>query len=438
MRDLLLRSYLWVLVAVLGGMFAAEFILEQRYSAYDIYGEFDQSEGIFALIEEGLSESADEDWPEIIRYYEPYFHYRIRLFDLNEVELTSGVQKQLERGETVLLKNSDPPMKIYPVENDKILIFDLEHPDYGPPDLSTSYSMEDLEDFFSLLPIGLTFLAVAIAIYFIFRPLVQHIRHLSKVVEHFGQGDLTVRADATAPIPIRDLSVSFNTMAERIDQLIKERDIITGAMSHELKTPLARLRFALDLSHSSDHPETLHNYLENMDHDIEELEKLIQEMLHYNRLSHSSIRENITPLDLSKLLHSVAEELEVLTPQLKLSCHCSIENTVPGSYRDLTIAVRNIISNAQRYAKSQILIQAETENSEVVITIADDGPGIPPDQREYVLFPFARLDSSRNRKTGGSGLGLSIANQVLQGHSGQILVKESEWGGAFFELRWPS
>lgn len=434
MRDLLVRSYIWILFAVAIGMFAADAILERQYTELENQGDFTQADDLFRFVNDNLSHTAFDEWPYLLEELGPHFPYLIELSHVREEEeLSTEQRQQLASGDSVLLVDDDIPYKIYPLDDGQILIFYSENPEYEPLISYEGLEEGNFELILSLLPT----LFVAIAVFFILRPIASHIQRLSGVVEAFGQGNMTVRANEGAPVPIRDLSRVFNTMASRIDNLIKERDVITGAMSHELKTPLARLRFALDLSKSEDSKEVGQQLLQNMDQDIDELEDLIQEMLTYTRLSHASILENIAVFEPQALLQRAVEDLVTLSPHLELTHHCQITQSIPGSLKDLIHALRNIVSNAQRYASSKIEVQAKIEGQEVVLVVEDDGPGIPIEQRDYVLMPFARLDSSRTRKTGGCGLGLSIADQVLKGHSGHVAVAESQWGGARFELRWP-
>jgi two-component system sensor histidine kinase RstB len=213
---------------------------------------------------------------------------------------------------------------------------------------------------------------------------------------------------------------------------------LTGAVSHELRTPLARLRFAIDALAGEDDPTRREAAVQACERDLDELDALIDASLVFARLDLGAWQARPEPGDLAALLAHEARTLAPLLEGRALSTALALPGPVCFDARLLPYAVRNGLRNAARHAHGRISMSAWREGDDVLVAVDDDGEGIPPPQREAVFQPFRRLDRSRDRASGGFGLGLAIVARVMQQHGGQASVGDSPLGGARLLLRWPA
>jgi two-component system sensor histidine kinase RstB len=209
-------------------------------------------------------------------------------------------------------------------------------------------------------------------------------------------------------------------------------------VSHELRTPLARLRFAIDALAGEDDPARREAAVQACERDLDELDALIDASLVFARLDLGAWQARPEPGDLAALLAHEARTLAPLLEGRALSTALELPGPVCFDARLLPYAVRNGLRNAARHAHGRIALSAWREDADVLVAVDDDGEGIPPPQREAVFQPFRRLDRSRDRASGGFGLGLAIVARVMQQHGGQASVGDSPLGGARLLLRWPA
>jgi len=214
-------------------------------------------------------------------------------------------------------------------------------------------------------------------------------------------------------------------------------------VSHELRTPVARLRFGLEMIADAETEEARRKYLEGMDSDIQELDKLVDEMLVYARLEQGSPALEFQKVDLAALLDQVIADLAPLHGHIRVE-RGRLQPAEDGSSlveaepRYLQRALQNLVSNALRHAESRVRLSYRIEGQQCRLDVEDDGPGVPESARERLFRPFMRLDDSRARTSGGHGLGLSIVRRIIYWHGGRALIGDSQsLGGACFSLVWP-
>ncbi|CUJ48512.1 Sensor protein RstB [Achromobacter xylosoxidans] len=255
-----------------------------------------------------------------------------------------------------------------------------------------------------------------------------------------GQGELSQRVRLSRIAGIRHVGESFNQMAERIAALIENQRSLTNAVSHELRTPLARLSFEVDMLGRGGLPPAHQHVLRDMRADISELENMVAELLVYARLERPT--EETVRLETVDTRDWLGEALAQVAHQAQArNVECRVADGHPPHVclhpRYMSRALLNLVQNAVRYAHGRIdiaLTHSPTGHFELIVD--DDGPGIPVADRERIFEPFIRLDESRDRGTGGAGLGLAIVQRVAAGHHGSICVADSPLGGARFVLRW--
>ena len=231
-------------------------------------------------------------------------------------------------------------------------------------------------------------------------------------------------------------------MAERIAALIENQRSLTNAVSHELRTPLARLAFEVDLLRQDRSGARREHILQDMQADIDELESMVAELLVYARLERPT--DDMMPqetIDARDWLGDTLAQVDHLAQARAVRCvvHGDCPPQVRLHRRYMSRALLNLVQNAVRYASRLVHVSlAARADGAYELIVDDDGPGIPARDRDKIFEPFIRLDESRDRGTGGAGLGLAIVQRVAAAHHGDISVHGSPLGGARFILRWPA
>ncbi|MEQ9643196.1 MAG: ATP-binding protein [Alphaproteobacteria bacterium] len=266
----------------------------------------------------------------------------------------------------------------------------------------------------ALWTVGSSLALLAVAVIFL-RNQVRPIRQLSHAAQRFGHGeDIAYRpAGATE---VRAAGAAFLQMRERIQRQIRQRTEMLAGVSHDLRTPLTRMKLSLAMLPES--PE-----VEEIAADVDEMEKMVDGYLSFARGAQS---EPVVDCDVASLLRDVVEDACRHGGDVKLSTEGDLNLRLrPGTLRR---CVANLLDNARRHARHAV-VSASREPNRLRIVIDDDGPGIPAERRDDVFRPFVRLEASRNAETGGVGLGLAIARDAIRGHGGDIELDESPQGG---------
>ncbi|MBI2382081.1 MAG: hypothetical protein HYV16_15105 [Gammaproteobacteria bacterium] len=240
------------------------------------------------------------------------------------------------------------------------------------------------------------------------------------------------------------LSRAYNQTAHAIEQwrhrqsqlLADQRDLM-HAIAHELRGPLARADFALEILRDSTAEEQRRKLTDNLSGALSELEELVREVLGYARLQHGATALNPESIDLAELVDTVIAKVKTLYPNIAFQSDAT-GLQVRADRHLLERATLNLIKNAACYARSAVQVHWQTQDGLFRLSVEDDGPGIPLGQRESVFMPFVRLDPSRSRDSGGVGLGLAIVKTISERHAGKVALDESTLGGARFTLAWPS
>jgi signal transduction histidine kinase len=269
-------------------------------------------------------------------------------------------------------------------------------------------------------------LAVALATYPIVRRLTRRLEALAGTVDRFGQGDLAVRAPLSGNDEVSSLASSFNDMADRVAKLLEAHSRMLANASHELRSPLARIRIALELNAGNPRPELL----ESMRKDCAEIESQIEEILLASKLD---TVDTALPHDTVDLEVLVAEESSRLDIPFD-----TVPAEVRGDARLLRRLIRNLLENALKYGVTGVDARLAIEaNSDRILQIGDRGPGIPEAERERIFEPFYR--PANTAETGnGWGLGLALVRQIADRHRGSVRCLAREGGGCVFELRLPA
>jgi two-component system OmpR family sensor kinase len=283
--------------------------------------------------------------------------------------------------------------------------------------------------FFWLL--SLVGLAVGLGLFPIVRRLTERLETLQRGVQRWGDGDLAARVPEDGQDEVADLARRFNAAAGRIETLVRSHKSLLANASHELRSPLTRIRMGLELMGDRPSPGARDEIARN----IGELDQLIDEILLSSRLDASEAdMGTIESVDLTGL---AAEECARVDAELGLADGTdNAALTVRGVPRLLRRAIRNLLENARRYGAGDISVQLDATARFARIHVNDRGPGVPAALRDRIFEPFYRLPGASERH-GGVGLGLALVKSIAERHGGTVLCEDREGGGASFVIALP-
>jgi len=268
---------------------------------------------------------------------------------------------------------------------------------------------------FVLWMVGTSMLLFGVAMVFM-RNQVRPIRRLAMAANDFGKGRDTPRFKPEGATEVRRAAGAFISMRNRIKRQIQQRTDMLAGVSHDLRTPLTRMKLQLEMMGADDGIQELKSDISDMEHMLEE----------YLAFARGEGGESSVETSLSEMLDDIVSQARRKDAAIDLHCEGDIVMAIKPNA--LKRAVTNLVENSIRYA-SHISIRAGVRSEMVEIVVDDDGPGIPDDKRDDVFKPFFRLDKSRNPVTGGVGLGMTIARDVVRGHGGEISLEDAPGGG---------
>ncbi|HWX93794.1 MAG TPA: ATP-binding protein [Terriglobales bacterium] len=298
-----------------------------------------------------------------------------------------------------------------------------------------------------LFVLALAVLVSGIVCYLLARYLTSDVGRLRAATQQLAAGDLSARAEAP-PGRRRDeiaqLVRDFNTMAQRLQDLVNAQSRLLNDISHELRSPLARLSVALGLAWQRTGPDA-HSVLERMELEANRLNELIGRLLTLARLEGGEDAVGRTPIALEELVLDIGKDadFEAQSRQCRVRCVIQDDATVLGSPSLLHSAVENVVRNAMRHTpeRTEVEIRLARESrggkDEAVVRVTDRGPGVPQESLDKLFRPFYRLDDARGRQTGGVGLGLAITERAVRLHGGTVRAANRPEGGLMVEIRLP-
>ena len=278
--------------------------------------------------------------------------------------------------------------------------------------------------------------------------LTKPIVRLRTATRQLAAGDLSARTGARAGAgrdEVAGLMRDFDAMAERIETLLNAQSRLLNDISHELRSPLARLNVALGLARQRAGGEST-EMLDRIEMEASRLNELIGRILTLARLEDGEQLVPQTPVPLAELVESVVEDAEFEAQARRCHVRATIASgdwQVRGNPSLLHSAIENVVRNAIRYTQEGTSVEVDlradkgSARSEAVLRVSDSGPGVPPDALVKLFQPFYRLDEARGRTTGGVGLGLAITERAVRFHGGKVSASNRESGGLMVEIRLP-
>ena len=281
--------------------------------------------------------------------------------------------------------------------------------------------------FDNLLRVLASGLVIAVIAFFLARRISRSWDVLTRAADRVGRGDYPEPVPETGPIEIRRATKAFNRMTARLKRFVEDRTRMLAAISHDLRTPITSLRLRAEFVED---PENRARIIETLD----EMEQMVEAAMTFAR--EETANEETRKIDLTALVESAVEDLAETGRPIKF-----IGEGAPRVYpcRPLSIkrAFGNLVANALNFGDTVEVAVRDADDGGLWIEIADDGPGIPVEQREQVFEPFFRIEESRNRDTGGIGLGMAIARTAIRAHGGEIYLDESQKGGLLARIYLP-
>ncbi|MCY7294709.1 ATP-binding protein [Alteromonas sp. a30] len=343
---------------------------------------------------------------------------QVSLFPERQIVFPEQVKSQFENDGYLILYNDNQQPEIY-IPNDEGGLYQIAYankPKEGPLWL---YS-------------AIFFVTLGLALAFWTWPLWRDIQTLESNVK-------TLNSDGTLPklelSPRSSLHIIANALAQlsdKVHSLLQSQKELSGAVAHEFRTPLSRLKFALAMV--DDNSEIDANGMQN---DLNELENLVQEMLDYATLDSDGPSLSMAEISLHGLCEKLITKLEKSRQSPPIFMLFGGDITLMGDGYFIERAIQNVMVNAMKYATTQVQIHLQQDEQNVYVIVDDDGPGISPDDYEKIFDPFYRPDGSRSRDKGGAGLGLAIVARIQTWHGGQYWAESSPLNGARFVLSYP-
>lgn len=279
--------------------------------------------------------------------------------------------------------------------------------------------------------LGLVGIAVIVGVFPIIRRLLKRLENLQRGVKRFGEGDLSVRVPEHGHDEVADLAHQFNAAAARIETLMTSHKSLLANASHELRSPLTRIRMGLEFMGND--PASARAKAE-IQRNISELDQLVDEILLASRLDTREV--DVGMVESVDLIGLAAEECARIDAELDVQTDGPLD--VQGISKLLRRALRNLLENARRYSQGEIQLTLEKKDHSVEIRVEDHGPGVPREQRERIFEKFYRLPGASER-SGGVGLGLSLVRSIAERHGGTVHCEARQDGrsGASFVIKLP-
>ena len=418
-RQLLFRFYLLIVV----GLIAVATVLDFSFSRLQdslTPAPSQWVEGHLRLIETQLAELPQAQWPQAAAGLEAQLGFPVRILPMDQVvrtgEAASATQEVFDdEGQSAFFRFS-------PVLDAGIQI--------GP--VASKQSPENI--LLRFIP-PLFYLSIFVFVGLWLRPLLRDLNLITNSARDFA-------ADYRQPVKtldkttsLKDLAANFDDMSSRIRGLIQNQKELTSALSHEMRTPLARIRFAMAVIGDENRTD-ISEELESIEQDVREIDELIGTMLDYARLDHPDTEMNwqLTPAD--EWLQQTASKCRLPGHEVRVENDLSLQMIRMDPHL-MQLALSNLLVNACRYARKSVHLKLKSDDTRYLLSVEDDGQGIPATDREAVFKAFTRLDNSRNRETGGYGLGLAIVARIAALHGGSALAEQSDLGGARMVVAWP-
>lgn len=424
-----IRSYLLIVLLILFVGLGLDRVISYTSTEENIATEKTLLQGSFRYIEMLLKQNQNKiliAWPQSQLAIQKKLGYPVTLYLYNDFSDQEEMLTALMSGKIIEMATE---------KNQLVFYQQLQNTEYivalGPLD------DRDESIYTELMISAIYHFLVAGALFVWLWPLSNDLHELRQATSQFGKENFATRVKLRKNSSIASVANAFNFMTQRIQDLVIAHKDLTHAVSHELKTPLSRFKFSLEIISSHDDSAERHQYIQAMKQDVRELDDLIDEMLRYAKLNTDNLKLHLEKINTEHWIKDIITQYK--QEKIKIYLQLSIkppETEIMIDVHLMSRAVHNLIRNGLRYAQHQLQISLEINNQQIQLRIDDDGLGIPEQDIEHVFQPFVRLDSSRDKQSGGYGLGLAITQKIVHQHGGVIVAEKSTLGGARFRINW--
>ena len=416
MKKLILSLVLIVIFSIIGLCWG----LDNLFAKYQNKNEQDELKP-YKQITTALAQTLDKqsDLKQFIEQWQNTHDLKISLLDLSAFPLPLSLQHSFNSGIPLTLE-SDNNILIHVVlpKHQKALILTLP-----------SSVIEQDNGQLQLIFTSVFYITLLLILFIWLYPLIKHLRQLGITAKAFGEGQLEQRITIDKTSYIADIEIEFNKMAQRIETLIIDNQLLGNAVSHDLRTPLARLRFGIEALEETSNPKLREKYQKHISRDVDEMEKLVAVLLNYARLDQAMVAIDKREVIIQDVIQDCINSSNSHDKTIEFKSRESISITADINY--LSMLINNLLSNAIQYANNKISVKVIKNNSATSLIIADDGQGIEKDKRQEILKPFTRGDNSSDKQ--GYGMGLAIVTKIAQWHEASLNIEQcSLLGGAKF------
>jgi len=358
----------------------------------------------------------------LLQHWPSDSQYRLSIASMSDAALPQALVKQLTQGEVIILETESMQLFHYFLE-DKNQVLIVESPRLSQ---LNEYTLEQY-----LLTLSFYVLLIVLFLMWAY-PLLQQLSRLRRAAKAFGNGQLDTLITSKSTSYIRDIEIEFNQMAKRINSLMDDVKLLSTAVSHDLRTPLARIRFGIDTLTEVEDEQQRARLQHKLGKDVDEMTSLVEALLNFARLEQQTLVLDKTKIALVDVINECIDNKH--HDSVQITFECKAPATVLADQHYLKMALNNVIQNAINYGNGLVSIELTTQDNSAVITVCDDGNGIPADIRNQITKPFIRgANSTAEHK--GHGVGLAIVKRVLDWHDGTLCISNStKLSGAEFTL----
>ncbi|MEA3182939.1 MAG: hypothetical protein QOI59_6462 [Gammaproteobacteria bacterium] len=380
---------------------------------------------VMAILADRLQGAPAESWKSLVAGVAGRSGIDMEVFATEEIAGGDTLQK-LSRGENAYMRSSQGDSWILKrIDSEHVLALRSREPagQRGP-----------LEWAFTLL----FYAVIALVLMFWVWPLTRDLRALEKAAAQYGNRNWQFEAAIKQHSQIYPLAQTFRRMAARIDGLIASHKDMSSAVSHEIKTPLSRMQFEIELARNAPSVAGIRRSLANIKADIEAIDGLVKATLGYAILERADLSLNLCEHNFTSLIPAIVESIQS-GARSGLTITSNVQNDAQHVICDIHLfesVIRNLIYNASRYAVSQVSVTFTSRAGLNELRVEDDGPGIPQAERSRVFQSFVQLNPTPGKKV-GYGLGLAIVKRAIEWHGGEVHIDKSALGGALVCANWP-
>jgi two-component system sensor kinase ParS len=432
MLRLFLRLYLFLMLPATAAFVLFMYVTDQVMTQMHAEQARARAGGAFERAERIIYDTRVPDWQGRLKLIEETFRVEHTIVPLSQAKadwfMSAGEKERLESGQVAFRDRPGGGQVFLRRLKDTDRVLRIEW--VG--------AFEYLTMYYTII-IALVSLALCAILYRWAKPLWRDVEALKAATARVGEGDFEVRAVVGRGSMVEPIAAAFNVMAGRVHALIRSHSDLEQSVAHELRTPLAQLKFDLELARSSATPEDRERRYAAMEQDVMDLEELVTELLLLASLREAppyKPQPMLAKTLIDDVIRRAKEEMRASGHAVAIEAPRNLPEQVSCDSKYMSRAMVNVVRNAMRYANTRVALTVERAGDRTVINVDDDGPGVPPAERERLFEPFTRLEGARDRETGGVGLGLAIVKSVAEWHGGEARISDSPLGGARVSISW--